>query len=99
MESLQQILETLAKEIYVEKRRHYAFTGKCILKKEDATQCWICEEPFGKFEGKSSTIATTLINFWVGPTIDVTSILKQQISHPWLHITYQNMILIPLFDH
>ena len=51
IDSLLQSLEILAKQTHVEKRRHYAFTGKCKIKKED-TQCWICEEPFGEVEEK-----------------------------------------------
>ena len=51
IDRLLQSLETLAKEAYAKKRRHYAFTGKCKFKKED-TQCWICEELFGEVEEK-----------------------------------------------
>ena len=41
-------LETLAKEVYIEKRRHYAFTGQRETRKEpkeDTSECWICELP------------------------------------------------------
>ena len=39
-------LETLAKEVYIEKRRHYAFTGQRETRKEDTSECWIFELPF-----------------------------------------------------
>ena len=45
-------LETLAKEVYIEKRRHYAFTGQRETRKEDASECWICELPFAWDEEK-----------------------------------------------
>ena len=45
-------LETLAKEFYIEKRRHYAFTGQRKTRKEDTSECWISELPFAWDEEK-----------------------------------------------
>ncbi|XP_063726649.1 uncharacterized protein LOC134854357 [Symsagittifera roscoffensis] len=45
-------LETLAKEVYIEKRRHYAFTRQRETRKEDTSECWICELPFAWDEEK-----------------------------------------------
>ena len=45
-------LETLAKKVYTEKRRHYAFTGQRETRKEVTSECWICELPFAWDEEK-----------------------------------------------
>ena len=46
MEELISSLESLARQIYVEKRKYYTFTGITDQEREDATICWICENDF-----------------------------------------------------
>ena len=46
MEGLISSLESLARQIYVEKRKYYTFTGITDQEREDATICWICENDF-----------------------------------------------------
>ena len=46
MEELISSLESLARQIYVEKRKYYTFTGITDQEREDATVCWICENDF-----------------------------------------------------
>ena len=46
MEELIGSLESLARQIYVEKRKYYTFIEIKDQKREDATVCWICENDF-----------------------------------------------------
>ena len=45
MEQFVQFLETIAKRVYSVKQQHKYFSGQLLIAKEDATDCWICEEP------------------------------------------------------
>ena len=40
-------LESLAKQIYLEKRKHYTFTGEASYTREEAYTYWTCEKEFG----------------------------------------------------
>ena len=40
-------LDSLAKQIYLEKRKHYAFNGEASYTREEAYTCWVCEKEFG----------------------------------------------------
>ena len=42
MEELLSSLESIARQIYIEKRKYFFFTGVTDQKREDATLCWIC---------------------------------------------------------
>ena len=44
MEHFVQSLETIAKRVYIAKQQHQYFSGQPLIAKEDATNCWICEE-------------------------------------------------------
>ena len=46
MEELISSLESLARQIYIEKMKYYTFTGVTDRDREDATNCWICENDF-----------------------------------------------------
>ena len=46
MEELISSLESLARQIYVEKKNYYTFTGITDQEREDATICWLCENDF-----------------------------------------------------
>ena len=43
MKELIASLESLAKQIYLEKRKHYTFTGEASYTHEEAYTCWIFE--------------------------------------------------------
>ena len=45
MEQFVQSLETIAKRVYSVKQQHNCFSGQPLIAKEEATNCWICEEP------------------------------------------------------
>ena len=47
MKELIASLESLAKQMYLEKRKHYTFTGEASYTREEAYTCWICETEFG----------------------------------------------------
>ena len=46
MEELINSLESLARQIYVKKRKHYTFFGITDQERDDASVCWICENDF-----------------------------------------------------
>ena len=46
MEELISSLESLARQIYEEKRKYYPFNGITDQEREDATLFWICEYDF-----------------------------------------------------
>ena len=41
-------LESLAKRIYLDERKHYTFTGEASYAREEAYTCWTCETEFGE---------------------------------------------------
>ena len=45
MEQFVQSSESIAKRVYSVKQQHKYFSGQPLIAKEDATNCWICEEP------------------------------------------------------
>ena len=45
MNQFVQSLETISKRVYSVKQQHKYFPGQPIIAKDDATHCWICEEP------------------------------------------------------
>ena len=57
-------LESLARQLCVEKTKYYTFAGITDQEREDALVCWLCE----------------LDNSWVGHIMCVTLLEKQQIT-------------------
>ena len=47
MKELIASLELLAKQMFLEKRKHYTFTGEASYTREEAYTCWISETEFG----------------------------------------------------
>ena len=45
IEQFVQSLETIAKRVYSVKQQHIHFSSRALIAKEDAANCWICEEP------------------------------------------------------
>ena len=45
MEQFVQSLESISKRVYSVKQQHKYFSGQPLIAKEDAANCWICEEP------------------------------------------------------
>ena len=50
MKELIASLESLAKQMFLQKRKHYTFTGEASYTREEAYTCWICEMEFGDKE-------------------------------------------------
>ena len=46
MEELISSFELLARQIYVEKRKYYSFTGITDQERVDASVCWICKNDY-----------------------------------------------------
>ena len=82
LEELIASLESLAKQIYLEKRKYYTFTGTPTCTREEAHTCWICETEFAlmiKFYLINVIIPTSS---WGGCITNATSIEKRRTIFP-----------------
>ena len=63
MKKLTESMESLAREIYKNKRKYFTFVGQFEFPGEAADTCWVCEEHFAEESMVVVKHTTLLINF------------------------------------
>ena len=67
-------LESLAKQIYLEKRKHYTFTGEASYTREEAYICWIVKPNLVTMTMLYLITVTLPKSSWGGRITNATSI-------------------------
>ena len=83
MEDLISSLESLARQIYLEKKKFYTFTVITDQERENATAWWKCENNFSDNDQVVLDQCHYIAGSWIGHILSVILDEKQEITFQW----------------